>query len=126
MIPIFSDVPVVEVEYKYPNGLVGSNHNVGHSVSLKEGDSVIIQCKPDANPPAGVAWRRAGERGVWSTEEEVLVENVGRDNAGIYTCTAHNTLGVSGPKEIVLDVECKYSDSYQQLLINTNLQTLLI
>lgn len=98
-------VPVVEVEYKYPNGLVKSNFNGGHKVSLKEGDSVIIRCKPDSNPPAAVAWRRAGTRGVWSTEQEVLVENVGRENAGIYTCTAHNKLGVSGPKEIVLDVE---------------------
>ena len=49
-------------------------------------------------------------------EEEVLVENVGRDNAGIYTCTAHNTLGVSGPKEIVLDVECKYCKYLEQPL----------
>ena len=116
----------MEVEYKYPNGLVGSNNNLGHKVSLKEGDSVIIQCKPDANPPAGVAWRRAGERGVWSTEEEVLVENVGRDNAGIYTCTAHNTLGVSRPKEIVLDVEIKYYNNYYQSLMHTYLQTPLI
>jgi len=98
-------VPIVEVEYSHPNGLVKSNFNGGHKVSLKEGDSVIIRCKPDSNPPAAVAWRRAGERGVWSTEPEVLIENVGRETAGIYTCTAHNTLGVSGPKEIVMDVE---------------------
>ena len=108
MFILFSDVPVVEVEYKYPNGQVRSSINGGHKVPLKEGDSVIISCKPDSNPPASVAWRRAGERGVWSTEQEVLVENVGRENAGIYTCMAHNKLGVSGPKEIVLDIECKY------------------
>ena len=35
---------------------------------------------------------------------------MGREDGGIYTCTAHNTLGVSGPREIVLDVECE-SDS---------------
>ena len=108
LILIFSDVPVVEVEYKYPTGLLSSDFDRGHTVWLKEGDSVIILCKPDSNPPASVAWRREGERGVWSREQEVLVENVGRENAGIYTCTAHNKLGVSGPKEIVLDIECKY------------------
>ena len=96
------------MEYKHPNGLVSSNSNWEHKVSLKEGDSLILVCKPDSNPPGSVAWRIPGKRDVWSTEQEVLVENVGRENAGIYTCTAHNSLGVSTPKEIVLDIKCKY------------------
>ena len=98
----------MEVEYKYPNGLVGSSYIDGYKVSLTEGDSVIIGCKPDANPAADVAWRRAGHRDVWSRDKEVLIENVGRDHAGIYTCTAHNKLGVSGPREILLDIECEW------------------
>ena len=40
----------------------------------------------------------------------MLLENVGKEHGGIYTCTAHNSLGVSGPKEIVLNVECKYTN----------------
>ena len=104
-----ADVPVVEVEYKYPHSLVTGAFQGSQNVSLREGDSVIIRCKSDSNPPASVAWRRAGDTsGVWSTRPEVLIENVGRENGGIYTCTAHNRLGVSGPKEIVLNVECKY------------------
>ena len=98
---------MVEVDYKYPHSLVSGTLPVSQNVSLREGDSVIIRCRPDSNPPASVAWRRAGEMGVWSTQSEVLIENVGRENGGIYTCTAHNRLGVSGPKEIVLNVECK-------------------
>ena len=103
------DVPVVSVEYKYPNSLMSSHFRSGGAgnVSLGEGDSVMVRCRTDANPPASVAWRRAGLPGVWSTREEVLIEAVGRDEAGIYTCTAHNRLGVSGPREIVLNVECK-------------------
>ena len=108
IIASISDFPVVDVEYQYPNGLVRSSLNGTQIVSLTEGDSVLLLCKPHSNPPAFVSWRRAGERDVWSTEREVLIEDVGRENAGIYTCTAHNTLGVSGPKEIVVDVKCKY------------------
>ena len=102
---------MVSVEYKYPNSLMSSNFRSGGAgnVSLSEGDSVMVRCRTDSNPPASVAWRRAGVAGVWSTREEVLIEAVGREEAGIYTCTAHNRLGVSGPREIVLNVECKCS-----------------
>ena len=98
----------MEVEYKYPNSLVSSNFRGSQNVSLREGDSVIIRCKPDSNPPASVSWRRTGDIGEWSSEPEVMIQNVGKEHGGIYTCTAHNRLGVSGPKEIVLNVECKY------------------
>ena len=39
--------------------------------------------------------------------KQVLISPAGRESAGIYTCTAHNKLGVSGPREIQLDVECE-------------------
>ena len=105
------DVPVVSVEYKYPSSLSLSGSSFrgygAGNVSLSEGDSVMLRCRADSNPPASVAWRRAGVAGVGSTREEVLIQKVGREEAGIYTCTAHNRLGVSGPREIVLNVECK-------------------
>ena len=41
------------------------------------------------------------------SENQVLISPAGRESAGIYTCTAHNKLGVSGPREIQLDVECE-------------------
>ena len=113
---LLSDVPLVEVEYKYPSSLVTETFQGSQNVSLREGDSVIIRCRADSNPPASVAWRRAGEMGVWSTQAEVLIENVGRENGGIYTCTAHNRLGVSGPREIVLNVECKFSPQSRGIL----------
>ena len=94
------------MEYKYPYSLMQSYSGSGHKVSLAEGDSVVLVCKPDSNPPAAVAWRREGTLGVWSDEEEVIIENVARENGGSYTCTGHNSLGVSAPKEIILDVKC--------------------
>ena len=120
-------MPVVEVEFRQPGSLVAgeaATFRGSHNVSLTEGDSVIIRCKvtartwpgvlvtpllsqTDSNPPAAVSWRRAGVAGVWSTREEVLLERVGRAEAGLYTCTAHNTIGVSGPREISLNVECE-------------------
>ena len=68
---------------------------------------MVTPLRPDSNPPGQVAWRRAGGRGVWSTQQEVLIEAATRESAGIYTCTAHNNLGVSAPREIRLDVECE-------------------
>ena len=119
---LLSDVPLVEVEYKYPSSLTTDTFQGSQNVSLREGDSVIIRCKADSNPPASVAWRRAGEMGMWSTQPEVLIENVGRENGGIYTCTAHNRLGVSGPREIVLNVECELLSILGLLsLINTDI-----
>lgn len=42
---------------------------------------------------------------MWSTQQEVFLESVDRESAGIYTCTAHNKLGVSGPRELHLQVQ---------------------
>ena len=66
---------MVSVEYKYPNSLMSSNFRSGGAgnVSLSEGESVMVRCRTDSNPPASVAWRRAGVAGVWSTREEVLI-----------------------------------------------------
>ena len=44
------------------------------------------------------------------SENQVLISPAGRESAGIYTCTAHNKLGVSGPREIQLDVECEFDN----------------
>ena len=81
----------------------------------------MIRCKPEANPAASVLWRRAGQLGTWSTEPEVLIGNVGKEDGGIYTCTAHNKLGVSGPKEIVLNVECKLTHIFLKTLFHLNM-----
>jgi len=95
-------VPIVSVSYRLPGTREGVR---GSRIALAEGDAVTLICRPDSNPPGGVAWRRTGGQGVWSTEQEVLISPAGRESAGIYTCTAHNKLGVSGPREIQLDVE---------------------
>ena len=51
-----------------------------------------------------MAWRRSGGLGVWSENEEVVLEGVGREEAGVYTCTSHNILGVSAPRQLELKV----------------------
>ena len=97
----------MEVEYQAPHSLVTTPYTGDQSVSVREGETVMIRCRWEGNPAASVVWRRAGVPGVWSTEEEVVLDKVGKEQAGVYTCTAHNSLGVSSPKEIVLNVECK-------------------
>ena len=102
---------MVSVEYKYPSSLSLSGSSFRGSgagnVSLSEGDSVMLRCRADSNPPASVAWRRAGVAGVWSTREEVLIQKVGREEAGIYTCTAHNAEGDGESNHFNLDIRCE-------------------
>lgn len=70
-------------------------------------DTVVLRCVTDANPLASVVWRRAGKSDISSLEESLQFRPVTRRDSGTYTCQARNSIGVSDPLTVQLDV--KYS-----------------
>jgi len=71
---------------------------------LAEGeDSVKLSCAVDSNPPSTLEWRRGDV--VVSQDPELTISPVTRDTAGIYSCTAQNTLGMSQPDQIQIHVQ---------------------
>lgn len=75
---------------------------------VEEGvDTVVLRCVTDANPPAHIKWRRAGQPDVSSADEALQFRPVTRRDSGTYTCLATNDLGSSDPLTVQLDVKCK-------------------
>eukprot|EP00096_Caligus_rogercresseyi_P016613 TRINITY_DN934_c0_g1_i3.p1 TRINITY_DN934_c0_g1~~TRINITY_DN934_c0_g1_i3.p1 ORF type:complete len:638 (+),score=151.88 TRINITY_DN934_c0_g1_i3:127-2040(+) len=70
-------------------------------------DPVTLNCQVDSNPPSTVLWRKDGKDGIFSGEKEIVFSPVTRQTAGIYSCTAENSLGLSKPALVEIDV--KYS-----------------
>ncbi|KAG8306262.1 hypothetical protein J6590_051606 [Homalodisca vitripennis] len=74
---------------------------------VEEGvDTVVLRCVTDANPPANILWKRAGEANqIPVADESLSFRPVTRRDSGIYTCTAQNKLGTSDPLTVQLDVK---------------------
>ncbi|XP_062570195.1 uncharacterized protein LOC134232252 isoform X2 [Saccostrea cucullata] len=66
----------------------GPELNVMSELSYKEGVNATIYGSVSANPPATLAWRRAGNSTVLSTDGDLFLENVSRDQAGVYVLEA--------------------------------------
>ncbi|XP_068084855.1 kin of IRRE-like protein 2 [Anabrus simplex] len=73
---------------------------------LEDGkDDVVLRCVADANPPATIMWRRAGQSEIASLEETLRFRPIGRRDSGTYTCQARNDMGTSEPLSVQLDVK---------------------
>lgn len=73
----------------------------------EEKDPATLRCKADSNPPSTILWRKDGLNGIFSPDEEINISPVTRHTAGVYSCAAENSLGMSKPAFIELDVKCK-------------------
>ena len=47
---------------------------------------------------------------MFSAEKEIHISPVTRHSAGTYKCVAENTLGMSEPAFVDLDVKCKFEN----------------
>ena len=74
---------------------------------IAEGETVVLSCSAEANPPASIAWRRPGQT-VLTTQPSFTIQSVGKEAAGRYECVAENMLGLSQPAPVDVEVECKY------------------
>ncbi|XP_040581956.1 irregular chiasm C-roughest protein isoform X1 [Lepeophtheirus salmonis] len=73
---------------------------------LEEGkDSITLSCKADSNPPSQIQWVKEGFEGVFSKDSELRFSPVTRHTAGLYSCIAQNSLGLSEPSTVEVDVK---------------------
>ncbi|XP_069187327.1 nephrin [Procambarus clarkii] len=81
--------------------------------NIKEGDDVYFECSLDANPPATrISWQHNNmaltqnvSGGVIMSNQTLVLQKVGRWRAGLYSCHAHNDVGVGVSSPLSLDVK---------------------
>ena len=67
-----------------------------------------LTCVAAANPPAAVIWYREGSGEIVSRQEQLTINHIRREQAGVYVCQANNSVGQSQPRQIELAVQCEY------------------
>ncbi|XP_045130450.1 nephrin-like isoform X1 [Portunus trituberculatus] len=83
------------------------------ATNIKEGDDVYFECSVHANPPVlHVTWRHNNvalhheiEVGVIISNMSLVLQGVRREQAGRYSCHAHNEVGDAGSPPLRLDVK---------------------
>ncbi|XP_024936549.1 nephrin isoform X2 [Cephus cinctus] len=81
--------------------------------NIKEGDDVYFECKVRANPEHHkITWRHNGviltqnySAGVIMSTQSLVLQSIGRDNAGNYTCLASNDRGETTSPTVLLRVQ---------------------
>lgn len=63
-----------------------------NTVYALKGQTAILECKPESNPPATITWLRNGES-LAGTGNQYRVNNVEPEDEGSYTCKARNSRG---------------------------------
>jgi hypothetical protein len=114
----------VRLNIFYPPRVVARSTNPG---PLIEGTTaaVTLLCEVESNPPAVVTWRRVGAgqqaAAAVSNGPSLTIQPVRREAGGSYQCLAENELGLSHPATVQLDIQCKYSISVWEILIQYRL-----
>lgn len=75
-------------------------------ITLKEGDSVAVQCLAHGHPKPQVSWSKKGKALEVSAAETLTLENVDDSHADVYSCTAKNSVGTAS-NEFQIQVRCK-------------------
>ncbi|XP_025154526.1 contactin-1a isoform X4 [Harpegnathos saltator] len=81
--------------------------------NIKEGDDVYFECKVRANPEHHkITWRHNGamltqnySAGIIMSTQSLVLQSIGRDNAGNYTCLASNDRGETTSPIVTLRVQ---------------------
>ncbi|XP_043483231.1 synaptogenesis protein syg-2-like [Leptopilina heterotoma] len=81
--------------------------------NIKEGDDVYFECKVRANPEHHkITWRHNGvvlaqnySAGIIMSTQSLVLQSIGRDNAGNYTCLASNDRGETSSSAVSLRVQ---------------------
>ena len=68
-----------------------------------------VTCAVDSEPLASVLWYRAGSGHIMSRQPLLRLDQVTREQAGEYVCSANNSVGTSQPDSVDIVVQCKCS-----------------
>ena len=71
-----------------------------------KGQTAVLECKPESNPPATITWQRNGVS-LAGTGNQYNIDNVQAEDTGSYTCKAKNNRG-STQGVVQLSIGSKY------------------
>lgn len=91
-----------------PNVLIFPNQN---PVILNEGDDLTLYCNYSSNHNiTDLKWNRLmsikSQLGTYQSSPDIFIENIKRENAGLYVCTVSNMAG-NGSDNLTVKVNCK-------------------
>ena len=72
-----------------------------------EGESVSLDCNATGNPAPNVTWTKDGNNSVLYQGERYTIDNITRQQAGRYICTAENGIGSKLNATFAVIVHCK-------------------
>ena len=73
-----------------------------------EGNSVTLYCNATGNPAPNITWTKDGSWTVLSQGEGFTINNITRQQAGNYSCTAWNGIGNKHNSTFAVAVHCKF------------------
>ena len=92
---------------------------------VKEGDTTTITCEASGYPPPTIVWNRidgnlsdrvsvsdsvsvpTGNGNVTRVSVNLTITNAYREDTGVYTCSANNSIG-SDSRSINVTIQCKF------------------
>lgn len=81
-------------------------------ITLNQGETLKVQCLAKGNPQPQLTWGKRGEKAehtiIDETKSELILEDVDRSHADLYSCTANNDIGNPVTSEFKVVVKCNY------------------
>ena len=99
-------LPLLSLSDKWFVWLFLDPPNITHIIDdriVNETDVVLLNCTADGNPPPKINWTRLADN---ITVSKVL-NITGKQDEGLYRCTAENDVGNAATKDVNITVLCK-------------------
>jgi len=98
-------------------------------VDLREGDELVLKCTSSGQPRPSVVWEKQSDDDIDRISMKLTKyrkghiqytkNNVGKEDAGVYTCTSTNSIGISR-KNVVVRVHAKVVMKPPTIFLNGN------
>ncbi|XP_056135760.1 B-cell receptor CD22-like [Lampris incognitus] len=96
-----SDSILIDVKYAPTN----TSLLVSPSDEIKEGDSVTLNCRSDANPPANFTWYKDNQTLPWELRKSYTFTSIRSEDSGTYRCRSENEYGHSYSANLSIAVQ---------------------